>query len=164
MVQKHSTPPEEQRLQMARVFLERTIRNRNKHVQGCLAELVFSLNEVSISDWADRKTRKVAIQMTIDGQTRPHAVSRNVKYISLIPLVSTARESLPLDVITSDNFLPVQEQLRKDDVHFRQDLILKYKHRSYVNAEIIFGHIRTVFSLYLVGTRGLVEFLAENAC
>jgi hypothetical protein len=47
-----------QRLQVAGVFLERIIQDLNEYVQGCVAELVFNLDEVGISDWEDRKTQK----------------------------------------------------------------------------------------------------------
>jgi hypothetical protein len=41
------------------VFLDKTIQELNEHVKGCIAELVFNLDEVGISDWEDRKPRKV---------------------------------------------------------------------------------------------------------
>jgi hypothetical protein len=55
-------PQEEQRFQLPRVFIERTVQNLNEYeyeyenenekeyVQGCTAELVFDLDEVGISD------------------------------------------------------------------------------------------------------------------
>jgi hypothetical protein len=36
-----STPQEQQRVQVPRMFLERTVQNLKEHVQGCVAELVF---------------------------------------------------------------------------------------------------------------------------
>jgi hypothetical protein len=44
-----SVPQEQQRLQVHRMFLERTVHDRNEHVQGRAAELVFNLDEVGIS-------------------------------------------------------------------------------------------------------------------
>jgi transposase len=45
-----SSPQEEQRLQVPRVFLDRAIQELNEHVKRCIAELVFNLDEVGISD------------------------------------------------------------------------------------------------------------------
>jgi hypothetical protein len=57
-----STPQEQQRLQVSRMFLERTEQNLKEHIQGCVAELVFNLDEVGISDWEDRKTKTVILR------------------------------------------------------------------------------------------------------
>jgi hypothetical protein len=57
-MQTKSTSQGEQRLQVPRVFLERTSQDLNEHVEGCLAELVFNLQEAGMSDWEDRNTRK----------------------------------------------------------------------------------------------------------
>jgi glutamine cyclotransferase len=61
LLQAKSSPPEEQRLQVPRVFLQRTVQNLNEYeyIQGCTAELVFNLDEIGISDWENRKARKV---------------------------------------------------------------------------------------------------------
>jgi hypothetical protein len=84
VIQTRSTPRKEQLLRVPRTFLERTIRDLNKHVQGCVAELVFNLDEIDISDLEDRETRKVIVPGAMDGQRIHHAVSRNVKHPSVI--------------------------------------------------------------------------------
>jgi hypothetical protein len=43
------------------MFLERSVQNLNEYVHGWTAELVFNLDEVGISDWEDRKARKVVV-------------------------------------------------------------------------------------------------------
>jgi hypothetical protein len=116
-----------------------------------------------MSDWEDRKTRKVFVPATMEGQTIHHGVSRNVKYISMIACVSAAGESLPPDVVTSQNFPPVQEQLRKHGVRFGRNLILKSNSRTYVNAEIFPDDIRSVFLPYVIGLRSLAGLGAEDA-
>jgi hypothetical protein len=78
-----STAQEEQRLQVPRVVLERTSQDLNDHVQGCLAELVFNLDEVGISDWEDHKIEKVIALTAMLAQTIHHGVSRNLKYLSV---------------------------------------------------------------------------------
>jgi hypothetical protein len=77
IIQTTHSPQEEQRLQVPRLFLERTVQNLNEYIQGCTAELVFNLDEVGISDWEDRKARKAVIPVTMRGQTR-HDRSRSI--------------------------------------------------------------------------------------
>jgi hypothetical protein len=70
-------PQEEQGLQVPRMFLKRTMQNLSEYVQGWTPELVFNLDEIDISDWEDRKARKVVGPGTMRGQTR-HATSPNI--------------------------------------------------------------------------------------
>jgi hypothetical protein len=83
-IQTKSGAQEKQRSQVPRAFLERAIRYLHGYVQRCVAELVFNLDEVGISDWEDRKTKKFIIPAAMPGQTIHHGVSRNVKYISVL--------------------------------------------------------------------------------
>jgi hypothetical protein len=53
-------------------------------IQGCVVELVFNLDEVGISDWDHRKTKKVIALAAVFGQKKHHGVSRKVKHISVI--------------------------------------------------------------------------------
>jgi hypothetical protein len=101
IIQTKSVLQEQQRLQVPRVFPERTVQNLNEHIQGCVVELVFNLDEVSISDWEDRKTKKVIVPATMRGRTIHHGISRTVEHISVITCVSAAEESLTLYVIPS---------------------------------------------------------------
>jgi hypothetical protein len=68
IIQAKSARQEEQCLQVPRAFLHRTAQNLNEHVQWCAAELVFDLGEAGISDWDDRKTRKVIILAAMRGE------------------------------------------------------------------------------------------------
>jgi hypothetical protein len=94
VIETMSAPQEEQRSQVPRAFLERTIQDLHEYVQGCGAELVFNLDEVGISDWEHRKTKKVIALAAMSRQTIHHGVSRNVKQISVITCLSAAGESL----------------------------------------------------------------------
>jgi hypothetical protein len=50
---------EEQHLQVARVFFERTNQYLNAHVQGGVAELFFNLDEIDLLNWEDQKRRQL---------------------------------------------------------------------------------------------------------
>jgi hypothetical protein len=58
-----------------------------------VAELVFNLDEVGISDWEDGNTRKILVPTTLLNQTIQHGISRTLKPISLIACVFAAGES-----------------------------------------------------------------------
>jgi hypothetical protein len=58
-IQTKSAAQEEQRLQVPRAFLKRTIQDRYDCIPGCVGELVVNLDEIGISDWENRKTEKV---------------------------------------------------------------------------------------------------------
>jgi hypothetical protein len=102
-IQTRSTSQDEQRLQVPRAFIERAGRELNEDVQGCIFELVLNLGEIGISDWEDRNARTVFVAATKDGRPLTHAVSRNVKHISVISCMSAAGESLMPYIITSQN-------------------------------------------------------------
>jgi hypothetical protein len=68
----------------------------HESVQGCVVELAFNLDEVGISDWDNRKTKKVIALVSMFGQTRQHGLSRNVKHISVIDCLSAAGKSVSI--------------------------------------------------------------------
>jgi hypothetical protein len=76
-----TTPQERARLEVSGVFLDETISCLREFVQGMKAEQVFNLDEVYMSDWEDRKDKKVVVPTALDGQTIHHRVSRNVRHI-----------------------------------------------------------------------------------
>jgi hypothetical protein len=140
-----STPPEQQRLQVPRMFPERTVDDRNEHIQGCVAELVFNLDEVGISNCEDRKTKIVIGPAKMVGQTVHHEISRPVKHISVIACAFPAGESLTPYIITSQASRPVQEQLKKHVVRFGTNIVLRSNPKPCINAERFLDYIRAVF-------------------
>jgi hypothetical protein len=81
-------------LQVPWVFLESTVQTFHECLQGCPTELVFNLDEVGISDRADRKMRKGLAPATIPGQRIRHGISWKMKHISVIACPSAAGELL----------------------------------------------------------------------
>jgi hypothetical protein len=160
-IQAKSVPQEQQRWQVFRVFLERTVQNLNKHVQGCLAELVFTLDKVGISDWEDRKLKRVLIPATILDQTIHHGISRTVKHIPVIACVFAVWKSLTPYMITSQDSASVREQLKKQGVQFGADFVSKSNRKPCVNAGIFLDFIRTVFVPHIAELRTLDAFSEE---
>jgi hypothetical protein len=63
-------------------------------------ELVFNLEKVGMSEWEDRKEKKVTVPMIIDGQTIHHGASRNMKHKSVIACIIGGGESLTPFIVT----------------------------------------------------------------
>jgi hypothetical protein len=116
VIQTQSGREEERRAQVPRAFLERIIQHLHNYRQGCVAELVFNLDEVGIPDWEDRKTKKVIALAATFGQTIHHGVCRNVKHISVISCISATGESRRHSILTSQNASAVQEHLKKNSL------------------------------------------------
>jgi hypothetical protein len=84
LTEKKSSTQEEPRLQVPRIFLEKTIRSMHETLEGCPVDLVFDLDEVGISDWEDRKPKKVVVPIALAAHNIHHRISRNVKHISIV--------------------------------------------------------------------------------
>jgi hypothetical protein len=158
-----SAPQESTRLEVPRRFLDQTIRCLTELVHGCRAELVFNLDEVGISDWEDRQSRRVIVPVSAREQTIHHKINRRLKHLSIIACVSAAGESLMPYVVTSQDSLPVREALKKHGMRLGTDLVLKHRAKPYINAEVFEEYIRMVFLPNLNELRSLEEFANEEA-
>jgi hypothetical protein len=147
--QKKSTTQEGTRLEVPRVFLDETISCLREFVQRMKAELILNLDEVGMSDWEDRKDKKVVVAQALDGQTIHHRVSRNVRHISIISCVGTGGESLTPYVVTSQDSKRVRERLKSRRVRLGVDFVLRYRSKPYVNGEFCLEYINIIFIPYL---------------
>jgi hypothetical protein len=100
VIQTTSVPQEEQHSQVPRAFFEKIIQNLHNYVQGWVAELVFNLDEVGISDWEDRKMKTVIVPALTLGHTIHQGVSRNGKHVSVIACLLAAGESFLPYIVT----------------------------------------------------------------
>jgi hypothetical protein len=69
---------QEQRLQVSRIFLDTTVQHLNESVQERTSERAFNSDKIDVSDWEDRKTRKVIVPATMRYEMISHGISRNV--------------------------------------------------------------------------------------
>jgi hypothetical protein len=164
VMQTKSVPQDQKRLQESQMFPDRTVQNLNKGVQGCVAELVFNLFEVGISDWKDCKTRKVLVPTTMLGQTIHHGISRTVKHISVIACISAAGESLIPYMITSQDSASVREQLKKHGVRFGTGLVLKSNAEPDINREMFLMTSELYSSLTLLNLIRWMNLLKKWPC
>jgi hypothetical protein len=108
-----SGPQEAQSLEVPRCFLDETVRYINEFVNGLPSGLIFDLDEVSILEWEDRTLKRVIVSKSMSAQKIHHKISRNLKHASVIACISAAGESLTPYIMTSEDSLPVRENLKK---------------------------------------------------
>jgi hypothetical protein len=148
-----SASQEDTRLEVPDVFLNETIRGLSKYVQWMKAELVFDLNEAGISEWEDRRDKKMLIPKTISGHMMHHSASRNVKHISIITRISAAGESLAPDIVTSQDSQSLRRKLMSGGVRLSVDFVLRQRSKSYVNAAFSWSPSTASLSLTLTSYR-----------
>jgi hypothetical protein len=163
VIQPTRGPREEQRSQVPGAFPERIIQDLHEYVQGCVAELVFNLDEIGISDREFCKTDKVIVPATVLGETIHHDVSRNVKHVSVSACASAAGESLFPYSVTSENSPVVHEHIKKHDVRLGRDFALKSNQKPYFNAGFFLDYFSTMFLPLIDAPRDLTFFAKELA-
>jgi hypothetical protein len=79
---------EEPRLHVPRIFLHETIGAMNEAVYRHLSDSVCNLDEVGISEWEDRKSKRGVVPMIANGRTVHHSVARNLKHRPIVTCIS----------------------------------------------------------------------------
>jgi hypothetical protein len=148
----------EQPLRVRRVFLDQKVQDLNEHFQVWITELAFNLSKVGISDWEDRKTRKVVISPTIGRRSVRRGISRKLKHISAITCISAAGKSFISYIIVLQDSLSVRERLRRHAVRFGTDSVMKSNENAYISAEIFINYMWTVLLPNLVELGALNTF------
>jgi hypothetical protein len=113
-------------------------------------ELVFNLDKVDISEWEDRKTKNVIVFVLVIGQIIHHKITRNLKHLFVIVCVSATGENLIPYTVTSQDSPTIRVQLKKCNIRFDTDFILKDRSKSYINAEMVGDYICTIFFSNLI--------------
>jgi hypothetical protein len=68
LIETTSTRQGGPRLEVPRIFLDETIRGMNEAVHMRPSDLVFNLDEMEISEWEGRKSKRVVLPMIANGQ------------------------------------------------------------------------------------------------
>jgi hypothetical protein len=90
LVETVSQPPENARLQISREFLLGTISEMEEAVPGSVGYLVFHLDEVGVSEWEDRKSKKAVVSTAMSSQKIHHGVNRTLKHIMVMTCVAAS--------------------------------------------------------------------------
>jgi hypothetical protein len=125
LAETKSTPQEDARLEVPRIFLDETVCYLGEYVHGMKAELVLNLDEVGVSEWEGRKDKKVVIPRVLSGQRIHLRVSRNLKHISVITCISAAEKSLTPYIVTSQDSESLRGKLMIRGVRLGVDLVLR---------------------------------------
>jgi hypothetical protein len=163
LIEKKSSPQEEPRLQVPRIFLDQTGHSMHGAVQDRPTDLVFNLDEVGISDWEDRQPKKVVVPITAALHSIHHRLSRSVKHISVVACISASGACLTPYVVTSQDSAAVRRDLEADGMQIGRHLILEDRDKPYVNAELFEDYLRSVLLPYLLITRILKDLREEDA-
>jgi hypothetical protein len=153
-----STPQEHARLEVSREFLDETTRCLRDHVHGMRAELVFNLDQVGMSEWEDRKVKKVIVLMTMDGQTMHHGASRSVKHISVIACITAGGESLTPFLVISQISEGIRKRMMSRGVRLAVNFVFRQRPKPYVSCKLFLEYIKTIFVSYLNDVRDSEEF------
>jgi hypothetical protein len=134
-----------------------------EHVQGMKTELVFSLDEIGMSEWENRKERKMIIMKTMEGQTMYHRESRSVRHISIVTCITAGGESLTPYILTSQDSDAIRKRLMRHGVRLGVDFVLRQWLKPYINRKLLLEYINAIFIPYLNQLRESKEFEACEA-
>lgn len=134
---------EELRLQVPRIYLQRYLRLIPRVVVGKSLELIFNLEETGISDWEDRRSKKIVAPATLQGRDLHVAVSRKIKHETLLCTVSAAGDAYNPLLISSDE--KIGQLFEKLPIRENVDLSVLFKRPAYVNADIFQWYIFNKF-------------------
>jgi hypothetical protein len=144
-----NTSQEHPRLEVPREFLDETTCDLREHVHATKAELVFNLAEVGMSEWEDRKEKKVILPMTMDDQTIHYRESRSMKHISVIACITAGGEYLTPFIVTSHISDGIRKRLMSRGVRLAVDFVLRQRLKPYVSRKLFLEYIKTIFVPYL---------------
>jgi hypothetical protein len=132
-------------------------------VPGRPAHLVFNLDEFGISEWEDRKMKKVAVPSTSGTQTIHHRVSRDLKHFSIITCISAGGTCLAPYIVSSQASRPVEEALTDQGLQLGRHFILQQRAKAYMNDPLFTDYIQRVFIPHPTILREQQEFSQEEA-
>jgi hypothetical protein len=123
-------------------------------VQSCVRGRFFNLDEVGVgvSEWEDRKSKKVVQPAAMGGQTIHHGVNRNLKHITIRTCVAASGEHVIPCIITSQESDDLREALRKKVIDFGWYLILKKSQEPYINTKSFAEYVKSTFVLHVAST------------
>jgi hypothetical protein len=166
-----SKPQEDARLQVSRELLLRTISPMEEAVQSCVRDLVFNLDEVRVSEWEDRKSKKLVVPTAMGNQTIHHGVDRNLKHSTVITWVeASGKHGVPY-IIMSHESENLRETLRKKSIEFEcenrfgfgRNSILKESQKAYVDSKSFAEYVKSTFISHVTRIRAERGIEQEDA-
>jgi hypothetical protein len=135
--------------EVPRVFGQAGLDGFRDHVHRACAELVFNLDEIEISEWEDRCTRRVIVPSAKKGQTIFRGVHQNLKHISVLACISAAGEYVTLFFVFPQVYPTVERRLKSEGLERGVDLIRKHGNKTYMSSQLFAEYISTVMLPYV---------------
>jgi hypothetical protein len=145
-----SLPQEETRMAVPRAYLDEHINVLKTHLAEKVAELVFDLDELGSSDWEDRKVKKIIAPSAVRKEDVHHAVSRRHRHVTLLACVSAAGDALTPLIVTTN---AIRDSLWSRGLRQDEDAMVRRRTPAYVDEELFFEYISTVFIPYVATVR-----------
>jgi hypothetical protein len=150
LIKIKSMSQEEPRHQVSRMFLDTILHVMEDTIHNRSMNLVFNLNEVGISEWEDRKPRKVIILITIESQLVHHTISLHLKHLSIITCIFTGGQCIIHYMVMSQDSKLVRSAVMETGLRIGTYLVLRQRIKPYINAEFFAEYIWIVFHPHLV--------------
>jgi hypothetical protein len=148
-----SSPQENEKLEMPRVFLEAAIEGIRTHVQTACADFVFNLDAIGINEWEDRVERKVIVSSAMRKQKIFHGIHRRLKHISVVTCISAGGDHMIPFLVSSQETDAVVRKLKTEGFRIGIDMILKKQDKPYMNAVLFHEYILTILLPHIARVR-----------
>jgi hypothetical protein len=110
---------------------------------------VFNLDEIGISEWEDRCTRRVIVPSAMAGQAIFYGVHRKLKHIYVVVCISAAGKHMTPFFVSAQVNPTVESRFKSDGFRLGVDLFLKHRNKPYMSSQLFAGYISTVLLLYV---------------
>jgi hypothetical protein len=114
-------------------------------VQGIVRDQVFNLDDVGVSEWEDRKPKRVVITTSLSGQIIHHGVNRNLKYVTVVICMAVSEKHLIPYLITFQDLPALQDDSKHHAIEFGRHLIIKGNQKADVNSKTFAEYVKSVF-------------------
>ena len=106
------------------------------------AELVYNIDKTGLSNWEERKPKKVVIPKELENEKINYPINRGNRHITLVVTISAGGDAYFPMAVTSD---PSLEKVFDLGIRRNTDLIFEVSNSLYVNKEIFTRHIKENF-------------------
>lgn len=152
-IEKMTIAPQElTRMQIPRSYLDRYIALIKTYVPLVPAELIFNMDETGLSDWEERRPKRVLVPIHAGDSQLHYPVDRRIRHQTLLCCVSASGDAYcPLLVSAYSQASSVFDCGLRDGI----DVKIEIRDSPYINAELFEQYVRDVFFPMVESNRGL---------
>jgi hypothetical protein len=145
-------PQEQLRLRIPRECLNDYVSFIKEYVPLVPAELIFNLDETSLSDWEERKTKLVIILSHASSSTLHYPINRAIRHHTLLCCVSGSGDAYSPLFITPH---PKARRISEKGIRENIDLKLEIRQVPYVDTDLFNQYIKKIFIQTVAASREL---------